>query len=75
MVVEFRATLAVALQQSHKRRGLTRETAAERIGTSPAQVSKMEAGQGAIPIDRLIQALASLGESSARIAKALGPGA
>lgn len=75
VIVEFRAALAVALQQARKRRKLTQEAAAERIGTSQAQVSKMEAGRSSITIDRLIKALAALGVSRPTIVKALGSAA
>jgi len=75
LIVEFRAALAVALQQARKRRKLTQEQAAEMIGTSQAQVSKMEAGRSSITIDRLIKALASLGLSRPAIIKALNDAA
>jgi len=75
VIVEFRAALAVAFQQARKRRKLTQEAAAELIGTSQAQVSKMEAGQGSITIDRMIKALASLGVSRPAILKALNSAA
>ena len=75
VLVEFRAALAVALQQARKRRKLTQVAAAELIGTSQAQVSKMEAGQSSITIDRLIKALAALGVSRPTILKALNSAA
>jgi predicted XRE-type DNA-binding protein len=75
VIVEFRAALAVALQRARKRKGLTQEEAAEVIGTSQAQVSKMEAGQSSITIDRLIKALASLGVSRPAILRALNSAA
>ncbi len=75
VIVEFRAALAVALQQARKRRKLTQEEAAKRIGTSQAQVSKMEAGQSSITIDRLLKALAALGVSRPTILKALNSAA
>jgi predicted XRE-type DNA-binding protein len=75
VIVEFRAALAVALQRARKRKGLTQEEAADVIGTSQAQVSKMEAGQSSITIDRLIKALASLGVSRPAILRALNSAA
>lgn len=75
LIVEFRAALAMALQQARKRKKLTQEEAAERIGTSQAQVSKMEAGRSSITIDRLLKALASLGVSRPAIIKALNAAA
>ncbi len=75
VIVEFRAALAVALQRARKRRKLTQQEAAERIGTSQAQVSKMEAGQSSITLDRIIRALAALGVSRPTIVKALGSAA
>lgn len=75
VIVEFRAALAVALQRARKRKKLTQEEAAEQIGTSQAQVSKMEAGRSSITIDRLIKALASLGVSRPAILKALNSAA
>jgi DNA-binding XRE family transcriptional regulator len=75
VIVEFRAVLAVALQQARKRKKLTPEAAAKRIGTSQAQVSKMEGGQSSITIDRLIKALAALGVSRPTILKALNSAA
>ena len=75
VIVEFRAALAVALQQACKRKKLTQEEAAEAIGTSQAQVSKMEAGQSSITIDRMIKALAALGVSRPAILKALNSAA
>jgi predicted XRE-type DNA-binding protein len=75
VIVEFRAALAVALQRARKRKKLTQEEAAEVIGTSQAQVSKMEAGQSSITIDRLIKALASLGVSRPAILRALNTAA
>ena len=75
VIVEFRAALAIALQRARKRKKLTQEEAAESIGTSQAQVSKMEADQSLITIDRLIKALASLGVSRPAILKALNTAA
>ena len=71
VIVEFRAALAVALQKARARKKLTQEEVAELIGTSQAQVSKMEAGQSSITIDRMIKALAALGLSRPAILKAL----
>lgn len=75
VIVEFRAALAIALQRSRKRRKLPQEEAAEVIGTSQAQVSKMEAGQSSVSIDRLVKALAALGVSRLQIVRALGSAA
>jgi len=75
MIVEFRSALAVAFQQARRRKKLTQEAAAKLIGTSQAQVSKMEAGQASITIDRLIKALAALGVSRPTILKALNSAA
>lgn len=75
VIVEFRAALAVALQKARSRKRLTQEAAAEMIGTSQAQVSKMEAGQSSITIDRMIKALAALGMSRPAILKALSSAA
>ncbi len=75
VIVEFRAALALALQQARKRQKLTQETAAKTIGTSQAQVARMEAGQSSITIDRLIKALIALGVSRPTIVKALSTAA
>jgi predicted XRE-type DNA-binding protein len=75
VIVEFRAALALALQRARKRKRLTQAEAAEVIGTSQAQVSKMEAGQSSITLDRLIKALASLGVSRPAILRALNTAA
>lgn len=75
VIIEFRAALAVALQRARKRKKLTQEEAAEQIGTSQAQVSKMEGGQSSITIDRLIKALAALGVSRPMILRALNSAA
>ena len=75
VIAEFRAALAVALQKARNRKKLTQEEAAELIGTSQAQVSKMEAGQSSITIDRMIKALAALGVSRLAILKALNSAA
>ena len=75
VIIEFRAVLAVALQRARKRKKLTQEEAAEQIGTSQAQVSKMEGGQSSITIDRLIKALAALGVSRPTILRALNSAA
>ncbi len=75
VIVEFRAALAVAVQTARKRRKLNQGEAAKLIGTSQAQVSKMEAGQSTISIDRMIKALASLGDSKLAIVRALSSAA
>lgn len=75
VIVEFRAALAVALQQARKRKKMTQAAAAKVIGTSQAQVARMEAGQSSITIDRLIKALAALGVSRPTILKALNSAA
>lgn len=75
VIVEFRAALAVALQRARKRKKLTQEEAAEIVGTSQAQISKMEAGQSSITIDRLLKALAALGVSRPAILRALSEAA
>jgi len=72
VIVEFRAALALALQKARKRRKITQEEAAEIIGTSQAQVSKMEAGVAAVTLDRMIKALTALGVSRTTILRALG---
>ncbi len=71
VLVELRAALAVALQRARKRKKLTQAQAAERIGTSQAQVSKMGAGQSSITVDRLLKALTALGISRPAIVRAL----
>ena len=71
VIVEFRAALALALQKARKRKKITQEEAAELIGTSQAQVSKMEAGVSAVTLDRMIKALTTLGVSRTSIVKAL----
>jgi len=75
VIVEFRAALAVALQKARKRKRLSQVEAAECIGTSQSQMSKMEAGQSTITIDRLIKALVSLGVSGPAIVRALSSAA
>lgn len=75
VLVELRAALAIALQRARKRKRLTQGEAAEAIGTSQAQVSKMEAGQSSITLDRMIRALASLGLSRGAIVRAMGSAA
>jgi len=75
VIVEFRAALALALQQARKRQKLTQERAARVIGTSQAQVARMEAGQSSITIDRLIKALTALGLSRPSILRALNSAA
>ena len=75
VIVEFRAALALALQQARKRQKLTQENAAKVIGTSQAQVARMEAGQSSITIDRLIKALIALGVPRPTILKALNSAA
>ena len=75
VIIEFRAALAVAFQRARKRRKLSQDEAAELVGTSQAQVSKMEAGQSSITIDRMIKALAALGVSRPAILKALNSAA
>jgi len=75
VIVEFRAALALALQKARRRRKITQEEAAELIGTSQAQVSKMEAGAFSVTLDRMIKALTALGVSRSTIVKALGEAA
>lgn len=75
VIVEFRAALAAAFQKARKRKGLTQEEAAEAIGTSQAQISKMEAGRSTITLDRMIRALAGLGLSRGAIVRALASAA
>lgn len=75
VIVEFRAALALALQQARKRQKLTQERAAKVIGTSQAQVARMEAGQSSITIDRLIKALTALGVNRPAILRALNSAA
>ena len=72
ILVEFRAGLALALQKARKRKGLTQGEAAEQVGSSQARLSKMEAGQSSITIDRMIRALVALGVSRLAIIRALG---
>ena len=75
VIVEFRAALALALQRARARLKLTQERAAKVIGTSQAQVARMEAGQSSITIDRLIKALTALGVNCPTILKALNSAA
>lgn len=71
VIVEFRAALGLALQQARRRRKLTQVEAAQIIGTSQAQVSKMEAGVASVTLDRMIKALTALGVQRATIVRAL----
>lgn len=71
VIIEFKAALALALQRARQRQKLTREGAAKRIGTSSAQVARMEAGWSSITIDCLIEALIVLGATRATILRAL----
>jgi len=75
VIVEFRAALALALQRARKRRKITQEEAAVAIGTSQAQISKMEAGVSSVTLDRMVKALTALGVSRTTIVKALGTAA
>jgi DNA-binding XRE family transcriptional regulator len=75
VIVEFRAALALALQQARKRQKLTQERAAKVIGASQAQVARMEAGQSSITIDRLSKTLTTLGVSRPSILRALNSAA
>jgi len=75
VIVEFRAALALALQQARKRKRLTQAAAAKVIGTSQARVARMEAGLSTITIDRLIDALTALGVSRRTILAALNSAA
>jgi transcriptional regulator with XRE-family HTH domain len=75
VIVEFRAALALAMQRARKQRGITQEEAAQIIGTSQAQISKMEAGVATVTLDRMIKALTTLGVSRTTIVKALGTAA
>ena len=72
VLVEFRAALALALQKARRDKRITQGEAAERIGTSQAQVSKMEGGVASVTLDRMIKALTALGVTRAAIVKALG---
>jgi predicted XRE-type DNA-binding protein len=71
VIVEFRAALALALQRARIQRTLTQAQVADVVGTSQAQVSKMEAGVASVTLDRMIRALAALGVPRAAIVKAL----
>jgi transcriptional regulator with XRE-family HTH domain len=71
VIVEFRAALALAMQKARKSKNITQGEAAELIGTSQAQVSKMEAGVSSVTLDRMIKALTALGVSRSTIVKAL----
>lgn len=75
VIVEFRAALALALQRACKRKKLTQAAAAKAIGTSQAQVARIEAGQSSITIDRQIEALTALGVSRRTILAALNSAA
>ena len=72
VLVEIRTSLALALQGAREHLGLTQSEAADKIGTSQAQVSKMEAGQSTITVDRMIKALAALGVPKPAILEAMG---
>jgi len=75
VIVEFRAALALALQKARRRMKITQEEAADLIGTSQAQISKMEAGVSSVTLDRMIKALTALGVPRRTIVKALGDAA
>lgn len=72
VIVEFRSALALELQKARRDKRLTQGEVAERIGTSQAQVSKMEGGVAQVTLDRMIKALTALGVTRAAIVKALG---
>jgi DNA-binding XRE family transcriptional regulator len=75
VIVEFRAALALALQQARKRKKLTQAAAAKVLGTSQGQLAQMEAGQSSITIDRQIEVLTALGVSRRTILAALNSAA
>ena len=69
--IEIKLRLAESLRNQRLLRRLTQSDLAKAIKSSQSRVAKMEAGEGSVSIDLLVQTLLALGTSGSDLARIL----
>ena len=74
-IIEIKLALGASVRGRRKRRGLTQEELAERMGSSQSRVAKMEASDPSVSIDLLVRGLLALGVSTRGVAEVMASAA
>lgn len=69
--IELKLALWNAFRKQRETSRLSRAELAERIGTNPARVAKMEAGHPSINLDLMIRGLLAMGMTRRELAQAI----
>ena len=72
--IEAKLALANSLKETRKKKRLTQEQLAKKIGSSQSRVAKMEAADSTVSLDALIKALQTLGMNMSQIGRIIGSG-
>jgi len=72
--IEAKLALANSLKEARKKKRLTQEQLAKKIGSSQSRVAKMEAADSTVSLDALIKALQTLGMNMSQIGRIMGSG-
>lgn len=70
-LIETRLALSRKMREVRRRRRLTQVEVARRINSSQSRLSKIEAGDKSVTIDRIMSALFTLGVSREEVAEAI----
>ena len=72
--IEAKLALANSLKETRRKKRLTQEQLAKKIGSSQSRVAKMEAADSTVSLDALIKALQTLGMNMSQIGRIMGSG-
>ena len=67
--LQLKLALANGVRELRERRGLTQMALAERLGSSPSRVAKIEAAHRSVSLDLMMRSLLTIGATASDIAK------
>lgn len=70
-MVETRLALSKMAKEKRKKKRLSQEAAAKRIGSSQSRFAKLEAADSSVSVDLMLRAVYSLGASREEVAEAI----
>ena len=73
-LVEVRLCLMDALRQARRKRGISQDELAKRMGSSQSRIAKIEAGDPSVSLDLILRALVASGVSRREIQETLASG-
>ena len=70
-LVEIKLALAAKLKEQRRKKRMTQQQLAERIGSSQSRVAKIETAEKSVSIDLIVRTLISLGTSQSQIGETI----